>query len=194
MSPHARRPRRFALITSRCALFAALGLTLVLASCAKAPQGPSLADQLAGDNRTVTQEARGLIVSLPGILFDFDKATLRPETISTLEQVAEVLRNYPTLEIRVEGHTDDVGSETYNQDLSERRALAVADFLVDNGIASSQVRSAGFGESLPVAPNDTADGRQRNRRSTSSTRTRRGRRSRADIGIRRSDAGAGPSS
>jgi OOP family OmpA-OmpF porin len=125
---------------------------------------PSLADQLAGENRTVSQEARGLIVSLPGILFDFDQATLRSETMSTLQQVADVLLQYPELEIRVEGHTDDQGSEEYNQDLSNRRALAVYDFLVGQGIAPAQIRHAGFGESLPVAPNDTAEGRQRNRR------------------------------
>lgn len=158
--------RRLTQTACRSAFLPVLGMALLLASCAKspAPQGPSLADQLAGDNRTVTQEARGLIVSLPGILFDFDKATLRAETISTLEQVAAVLREYPTLEIRVEGHTDDVGSESYNQDLSERRALAVRDFLVDSGMAPSQVQSAGFGESLPVAPNSSPEGRQRNRR------------------------------
>ena len=80
-----------------------------------------------------------------------------------LTAVAQVLAgaDFP---ITIEGHTDDVGSESYNQDLSERRALAVRDFLVDSGMAPSQVQSAGFGESLPVAPNSSPEGRQRNRR------------------------------
>lgn len=154
---------------ARFATFVAafLVLPLVLAACAKPVQNqaqPSLADQLAGENRTVTQEARGIIVSLPGILFDFDKATLREETMSTLQQVADVLQQYPDLEIRVEGHTDDVGAESYNQDLSERRALSVFEFLVGAGISDKQVTHAGFGETLPVAGNDTPEGRQRNRR------------------------------
>ncbi len=124
----------------------------------------SLAEQLAGDNRTITEGARGLIVSLPDILFDFDKATLRPEVESTLEQVAAVLIQYPTLQIQVEGHTDTVGPEAYNLDLSERRATAVSEFLIGQGIARNQISHEGFGETRPVADNETEDGRQRNRR------------------------------
>lgn len=124
----------------------------------------SLAEQLAGDNRTITEGARGLIVSLPDILFDFDKATLRPEVESTLEQVAAVLIQYPTLKIQVEGHTDNVGPEAYNLDLSERRATAVSEFLIGQGIARNQISHEGFGEASPVSDNETEEGRQRNRR------------------------------
>lgn len=168
----ARRPVALAASSTARILFVTLPLALALGlgACAKpvttqhGSSDPSLAEQLAGENRTVTQEARGLIVSLPGILFDFDQATLRDETMSTLQQVADVLLRYPTLEIHVEGHTDDVGSDEYNLDLSERRARAVYDFLVGEGIYPEQIQSAGFGESKPVAPNDTPEGRQQNRR------------------------------
>ena len=134
------------------------------ASSSSPPAERSLAEQLAGDNRTVTEEARGLIVSLPGILFDFDKAELRPEVESTLTQIAEVLKKYPDIDIMVEGHTDDVGQEQYNQRLSDRRALAVYTYLVSQGIDPSHVTHAGYGETRPVAGNDTPEGRQRNRR------------------------------
>ena len=142
-------------------------VTLALVGCGGSKghvKKRSLADQLAGENRTVTEGARGLIVSLPDILFDFDKATLKPEVESTLMQVADVLKQYPGLKIQVEGHTDNKGSDEYNQDLSERRSSAVFEFLVSEGIDASQMIHSGFGESTPVATNDTEEGRARNRR------------------------------
>jgi outer membrane protein OmpA-like peptidoglycan-associated protein len=96
--------------------------------------------------------------------FDFDKAAIKPEFKPTLDQVAGVLRDDPNLRIRVIGHTDSVGSETYNQQLSERRARATADYLIAQGVASSQVTIEGRGESDPRTSNSTADGRAQNRR------------------------------
>jgi outer membrane protein OmpA-like peptidoglycan-associated protein len=96
--------------------------------------------------------------------FDFDKAGLKPEFKPTLNQVAAVLRDDPNLRIQVIGHTDSVGSETYNQQLSERRAKATADYLISQGVSSSQVTTEGRGESDPRASNSTAEGRAQNRR------------------------------
>ncbi|MFN8547153.1 MAG: OmpA family protein [Candidatus Eisenbacteria bacterium] len=161
----ARSPRRNS-VASYLGAFA-LAAAIVQAGCAGSSartKKRSLAEELSGDNRTVTENARGLIVSLPDILFDFDKATLRPEVESTLNQVAQVLLQYPTIHIQVEGHTDDVGSDSYNQTLSEKRATAVYDFLSEAGIDPEQMTHQGFGESRPVVPNDTAEGRQHNRR------------------------------
>lgn len=160
-----RSPRRSSF--ARCLGVLALALAIVQVGCAGSSartKKKSLAEELSGDNRTVTENARGLIVSLPDILFDFDKATLRPEVESTLNQVAQVLLQYPTIHIQVEGHTDDVGSESYNQTLSEKRAAAVYDFLASTGIDPSQMTHQGFGESRPIVPNDNAEGRQHNRR------------------------------
>lgn len=96
--------------------------------------------------------------------FDFDRATLKPEFKPTLNKVADVLYKDPNLRIQVIGHTDNVGSASYNQTLSERRAKAVGDYLVSQGVAASQVQVAGRGESEPRADNNTAAGRAQNRR------------------------------
>lgn len=115
----------------------------------------------------------GLEVSLPGdVLFDFDKASIRPGAVPTLEKVAGAARATGERPIRVEGHTDAVGTPEYNQRLSVARAEAVAGWLRGAGIAGARIASAGFGATRPVAPNKTgagADdpaGRQRNRRVT----------------------------
>jgi outer membrane protein OmpA-like peptidoglycan-associated protein len=112
------------------------------------------------------QTARGLIVSMPDVLFDFDSATLKPEAREKLAKIAGILLAYPDLRVEVEGHTDSVGSEEYNQRLSEHRAQAVRDYLIGNGEVSTStiVAANGFGKSRPIASNDTPAGRQRNRR------------------------------
>lgn len=96
--------------------------------------------------------------------FDFDKAAIKPEFKPTLNKVAGVLRDDPNLRIRVIGHTDSVGSETYNQQLSERRARATGDYLISQGVAASQVTIEGRGESEPRTTNATPEGRAQNRR------------------------------
>jgi outer membrane protein OmpA-like peptidoglycan-associated protein len=111
-----------------------------------------------------TDPQRGIIVTLPGIMFDTGKSTLKSGAKSTLKNIADQLKNEPTLVITVEGHTDNVGSEASNLKLSERRAAAVRDALVSNGVAPDHVTAIGKGESDPIAPNKTAAGKQQNRR------------------------------
>ena len=103
-------------------------------------------------------------IVLRGVHFDFDKATIRAEDRPILDEAVNTLKEYGTIAIAVDGHTDSVGTDQYNQKLSERRARAVAGYLADHGIARSRMTVEGFGESKPVASNDTADGRAQNRR------------------------------
>ena len=110
------------------------------------------------------ETARGLIVNLSDVLFDTGSANLKAGTREKLARVGGVLLSHPGLKVQVEGHTDSVGAEDYNQRLSENRADSVRTYLVGQGIASTAVGTAGFGESQPVASNDTATGRQQNRR------------------------------
>jgi outer membrane protein OmpA-like peptidoglycan-associated protein len=108
------------------------------------------------------------------VLFDFDSAELRAESRNTLGALAENLKRYPDNLVDVEGHTDSTGSESYNQRLSERRASNVADYLIDRGVTASSVTVWGFGEQRPRSSNDTADGRQLNRRVEIRIRPREG--------------------
>ena len=108
--------------------------------------------------------ARGLIVSLSDVLFDFDQASLKPGAKEKLAKVSGILLAYPTLHMNVEGHTDSIGTDEYNLGLSQRRADAVRDYLTSNGISTANVQSIGLGKADPVASNDTAPGRQQNRR------------------------------
>jgi len=108
--------------------------------------------------------ARGLIVNMNDVLFDTAKYTLRPATREKLSKVSGILLAHPTLKVEVEGHTDSVGGDEYNQRLSEQRASAVRDYLVQNGIQMNNVTAKGFGKTRPVVSNDTAAGRQQNRR------------------------------
>ena len=110
------------------------------------------------------ETARGLIVNLSDVLFDTASATLKPGAREKLARVAGILSTHPDLHIEVEGHTDSVGGEDYNQRLSERRAESVRSYLLQQKIAPAAVEAEGFGEGRPVATNDTAAGRQQNRR------------------------------
>jgi outer membrane protein OmpA-like peptidoglycan-associated protein len=98
------------------------------------------------------------------ILFDFDKATLRPEALPIIDELAELLKRYPRIRLEVQGHTDNVGTPEYNQRLSEARAQAVVEALVERGIDRRRLRPRGFGMTMPVALNDTEENRQKNRR------------------------------
>jgi outer membrane protein OmpA-like peptidoglycan-associated protein len=98
------------------------------------------------------------------VLFDFNSAALRPESRTTLRDLAANMARYPDNRIIIEGHTDSVGSEAYNQRLSENRAANVADYLIDNGVPARMIIVYGYGELRPRATNDTAEGRQLNRR------------------------------
>jgi outer membrane protein OmpA-like peptidoglycan-associated protein len=110
------------------------------------------------------ETARGLIVNLSDVLFDTGSANLKPGAREKLARVAGILLSHPDLHIEVDGHTDSVGSEEYNQRLSEHRAESVHAYLVRQGISPQAVGTAGFGESRPVATNGTSAGRQQNRR------------------------------
>jgi outer membrane protein OmpA-like peptidoglycan-associated protein len=110
------------------------------------------------------ETARGLIVNVSDVLFDTAKSTLKPGAREKLARVAGILATHPDLKIEVEGHTDSVGGDDYNQRLSERRAESVRSYLVEQKIPPAAVDAEGFGESRPVASNDTASGRQQNRR------------------------------
>jgi outer membrane protein OmpA-like peptidoglycan-associated protein len=111
-----------------------------------------------------SETARGLIVNMSDVLFDTGKYTLKPTTQISLAKVAGILEAYPGLKVQVEGYTDAVGSDDYNQKLSENRAAAVKDFLVSQGVQPNSITSAGFGKSDPVADNTSASGRAQNRR------------------------------
>ena len=98
------------------------------------------------------------------ILFDFNSAALRPESQQTLRDLAGNFQRYPDETISVEGHTDNVGAIDYNQNLSERRAYSVKDYLSTQGVPGSRITAIGYGESRPKASNETPEGRQLNRR------------------------------
>jgi outer membrane protein OmpA-like peptidoglycan-associated protein len=108
--------------------------------------------------------ARGLIVNLADVTFATGQATLQPAAREKLAQVSGILLAYPSLRIDIEGHTDNVGSAELNQGLSERRADTVWNYLRQLGVPEASMTSAGYGFNRPIASNDTADGRQRNRR------------------------------
>ena len=110
---------------------------------------------------TLAKEGR---VTVYGINFDFDSATLRPESTVVLEQVAGLLRDDPALRITIEGHTDDVGGAAYNDALSGKRANAVRDWLVATGIEGARLEAVGKGAGSPVATNGNDVGRAQNRR------------------------------
>lgn len=106
-----------------------------------------------------------VVIQLPGaILFDFDSSAIRQDAARALNDVAEVIKAYAQRPVRIEGHTDSIASDDYNQSLSKRRAQSVMDWLASHGIERTRLTSQGFGETKPVASNDDAAGRQRNRR------------------------------
>lgn len=119
--------------------------------------------ELAKLAETRTSE-RGFIVTLPGLFFDTGKAALKAGARNALGKIGDQLRTNADIRIAIEGHTDSVGGEALNQALSEKRAAAVRDYLVSRGLPAGQITMTGLGETAPVATNDTAAGRQQNRR------------------------------
>ena len=97
-------------------------------------------------------------------LFDINSSTVHPGAYADLDRLAQILVQYPATRIRIEGHTDSTGPEAYNMELSRRRAEAVKNLLVSRGVSPERIRTIGYGESMPRAGNDTAYGRQLNRR------------------------------
>ena len=123
-----------------------------------------LIEELRRRGADVRSTERGVVVNLPDILFEFDKARLTREAVRTVGEISEVLRDATGRRIAVEGHTDSIGSVTYNKDLSRRRAQSVARSLSAQGLPRSQMGVRGYGEGAPIATNNTAAGRSRNRR------------------------------
>jgi outer membrane protein OmpA-like peptidoglycan-associated protein len=110
------------------------------------------------------ETARGLIVNMSDVLFDFNQYTLKPGAREKLAKVSGILLAYPGLQLQVEGYTDNIGSDQYNQKLSEQRADAVRDYLVSQGVSQAGISAAGYGKSDPVSDNSTSAGRAENRR------------------------------
>jgi len=128
-------------------------------------QARDLRGSLSNDDIRIQNTGEELIVTMPeGILFDIDSAAIRGSLQADLRALARNLQQYPNTTINVLGHTDSTGSAAYNQDLSTRRAQAVAGVLLQEGVAPGRVRSIGRGEDEPIASNLTPDGRAQNRR------------------------------
>ena len=108
--------------------------------------------------------ARGLIVNMSDVLFDTGSYTLKPGAREKLAKISGIVLAHPGLNLQIEGHTDSVGTDEFNQQLSERRSDSVRDFLAEQGVPASSITARGFGKTQPVASNDTPEGRQRNRR------------------------------
>jgi outer membrane protein OmpA-like peptidoglycan-associated protein len=119
---------------------------------------------LVAEITNLQQTQRGLVISLSGILFDVGRSALKPGSQASLERIAAVLTQYPQHQILVEGHTDATGSDELNLQLSRDRANSVRSALVEGGVDASKISAEGYGESRPVASNDTPAGRQQNRR------------------------------
>lgn len=134
-------------------------LAFQLGSCATSGGG-------AKDQQVkVSQTERGVAVSVAeAVLFDTGKAVIKPDGLSVLERVSEVIRERSKKDVLVEGHTDNTGGAQMNQRLSEQRAAAVKQVMVDKGVETSRIRTVGLGSTRPLADNGTADGRRANRR------------------------------
>jgi outer membrane protein OmpA-like peptidoglycan-associated protein len=128
-------------------------------------QERELRARTAGTDVQVIRQGDDLVLNMPsGITFAFNDATVQPQFRPTLDQVADVLAQYNQTYVDVYGHTDSVGTDSYNQTLSERRATAVADYLVGRRVEQARLGVRGYGETQPIASNDSEDGRAANRR------------------------------
>jgi outer membrane protein OmpA-like peptidoglycan-associated protein len=131
---------------------------------ADAQQVAVVEEEVVVEEVVVVEPVEAVRVELD-VKFDFDKAQVKQESYGDIKALADFMKQYPQTSTVVEGHTDSVGSDAYNQRLSERRASAVRDVLVNQyGVESGRVQSVGYGESRPVADNATAEGRAINRR------------------------------
>lgn len=107
---------------------------------------------------------RGMVLTLGDVLFDINEATLAPGASRNIAKIASFMRSYPERQAVIEGHTDSMGDDNYNLDLSRSRALAVRQALIEEGVSAARISTQGFGEALPVASNASSAGRQENRR------------------------------
>ena len=116
--------------------------------------GKKLYDRIIAEGKFVTR----------GILFDINKSTIRGESMGTINEIVQLMKEHSDLKFRIEGHTDSDGDDSYNQQLSEDRAAAVKELLIQSGIEASRLESLGYGESKPVDENATPEGKANNRR------------------------------
>ncbi len=128
-----------------------------------AQQREKLRQQLSQVLQT-RETAQGLVANMPDVLFDFNKSTLKPSAKERLAKVAGIILAYPDLQLKIDGYTDSVGGEQYNQQLSEERAASVRDYLISQGVSANNVIAQGFGKNDPIASNASPEGRQQNRR------------------------------
>jgi len=128
-------------------------------------QEAELRRQMAGTGVDVVRKGDNITLNMPGnVTFDFDSASVKPQFMPVLDNVAQTLTQYDKTVIEVAGHTDNVGSDSYNQALSQRRANSVASYLGSRGIMQQRMITVGAGESRPIASNDSEAGRSENRR------------------------------
>ena len=128
-------------------------------------QEEKLRQQTAGSGVEVSRQGDNVVLNMPGhVTFATDSAQVSVAFEDTLNQVAATITEYQDTRVQVAGHTDSTGSASYNQQLSERRAQAVANYLISRGVAPARLTTIGYGETQPVASNDTPDGRRQNRR------------------------------
>jgi outer membrane protein OmpA-like peptidoglycan-associated protein len=145
--------------------YASVGIGVTLKSAAPPPPAPPVAQAAPAPPPPPPPPppAKRKMI-LRGVNFDFDKSNIRADARPVLDEAINILNTESGISVVAEGHTDSVGTDAYNKRLSERRARAVKDYLVKGGISSSRIETVGYGESQPVASNDTADGRAQNRR------------------------------
>ena len=128
-------------------------------------QEKELKAKLQGTQAEVKKDGNALVINLPGgVTFASDSANITSSFYSALNGIAQSLNNYPETRIQVNGYTDSTGNDAHNQELSQRRANAVAQYLIAQGVSSSRIVANGFGSSNPIASNSTPDGRLQNRR------------------------------
>lgn len=128
-------------------------------------QQEELNKELAGSGVQVQRQGDTINLNMPGgITFDSGKTNVKPNFSPVLDDIANVMVKYPETKIEVQGHTDSVGDNNSNLTLSQLRAQSVTSYLVAKGVDSNRIRAVGFGESMPIATNDTAEGREKNRR------------------------------
>ncbi len=152
-------------ILTRSILLVAAGLSVSIAGCATSKNmaaAPTPAPIAAPETAQAPEPAPTFVIQ--DVNFDFDKSNLKPRATDTLDHVAAELRKRPGVSYEVAGFTDSVGSDAYNQGLSERRAVSVRDYLISRGVSAGQLGTNGYSESHPIASNNDAHGRAQNRR------------------------------
>ena len=142
-------------------LFGLLLISAALLGRANGLEAQTLAAHSAGEAHDAD---RGLVLTLGDVVFDAGKASLQPSAMTAIDRLAQLLSVYPERSIRIEGHTDSVGDDAANQELSERRAAGVRDALLARGVEAARIEAVGYGATHPVADNRTESGRQKNRR------------------------------